>query len=59
MVLLLPLGMVNGNDYDGDLLLVVYGYFVGERLCLRITLWGKTLFERGDALLEDFSNSKE
>ena len=39
MVLLLPLGMTNGDDYAGDLLLV-YGYSVGERLCLRITLRG-------------------
>ena len=34
MVLLLPLGMVNGDDYAGDFLLV-YSYSVG----------GETLFE--------------
>ena len=40
LVLLLPLGIVNGDDYAADLLLSVCEYFVGERLCLRITLRG-------------------
>ena len=37
VVLLLSLGMVNGDDYAGDLLLI-YSYSAGERLCLRLTL---------------------
>ena len=39
MVFLFPLGMVNENDYAGDLLLV-YGDSVGDILYLRITLQG-------------------
>ena len=38
MVLLLPLGMVNEDDYGGDLLLV-YNYSAG----------GETLFENNSA----------
>ena len=44
-----PLGMVNGDDYTGDLILV-YEYSVGERLCLRITIL------REGALLEGFAD---
>ena len=55
MVLLLPLGMANGDDYAGDSLLV-YGYSTGERLCLRITLRGNNSVARGDALREDFAD---
>ena len=51
--------MVNGDDYAGDLLLSVCEYSTGERLFQRITLHGITLFERGDALLEDFSESEK
>ena len=42
MVLLLPSGMVNGNDYVGDWLFVIHEYFVGKRFCLSITLRGTT-----------------
>ena len=55
MVLLLPLGIVNEDDYAGDFLLI-YGYSAGERLSLRITLWGNNSVARGDVLLENFSD---
>ena len=40
MVLILPLGMVNEDDYAADLLLSAFEYSVEERLFLRITLRG-------------------